>query len=56
MGAAPADPDAPARTAYYRLLHALRATEFLRVAAPRLPAAVQAQFTAALRAQLTRGR
>lgn len=56
VGAAPADPDAPSRTAYYRLLHALRATEFLRVAAPRLPAAVQAQVTAALRAQLTRDR
>lgn len=52
-GFAPSDADAPSRTAYYRLLHALRGAEFLRVAAARLPAPVQAQVEQALRAQIT---
>lgn len=51
-GSAPSDDDAPARTAYYRLLHALRASEFLRVVGPRLPAAVRAQVTATMRSQV----
>lgn len=53
-GSAPTDDAAPARTAYYRLLHALRASEFLRVVGPRLPAAVRAQVTATMRAQVVR--
>lgn len=53
-GSAPADDDAPARTAYYGLLHALRASEFLRVVGPRLPAAVRDQVTATMRAKVAR--
>lgn len=51
-GGAPADEDAPARTAYYRLVHALRTAEFLRVVAPGLPPAVRDQVTATMRAQV----
>lgn len=51
-GCPPSDPDAASRTAFYRLLHALRGAEFLRVAALRLPAPVQAKITEALRAQI----
>lgn len=51
-GSAPADDDAPARTAWYRLLHTLRASEFLRVVAPGLPPAVRDQVTATMRSRV----
>jgi aminoglycoside phosphotransferase len=54
LGNASDDEGATQRSGFYRLLHALRASEFLRVAGPRLPAAVRDAVTATMRAQVAR--